>query len=257
MVKTTPATRHMDVNDIATVVKTVKDIQAIVTPSPPIPNQWIPVAAAIGGAFIGGFLPLCTSLVTERSKRFHEEKLVANALAAEVAALMSIVKARRYIEKLSNIAAYMSSRPDEHHQVLIQIPAHYSRVFQSYVSRLGSLKPELAANLIHFHQRIDAVVQDFLPEGLASRGEATGEMLAEDARLLQEAMTVGEKVLLHVGLSVDVIAIDLNPMSLPSASEPSSITEAPNQLVIADTPESPFAQNGAGERTTLAGPGPK
>lgn len=246
----------MDMNDLATAVKTFKDFQEIVTPSPPIPNQWIPVVAAIGGAFVGGFFPLYATLLTERSKRLHEETLVANALAAEVAALMSIVKARSYIEKLSNIADYLSSRPNEKHQVLIQIPAHYSRVYQSYVSRLGSLKPELAANLIHFHQRIDAVVQDFLPEGLATKGEATGEMLAEDARLLQEAMTVGEKVLLNVGLSADVIAIDIAPTSLPSASEPSLATELANTRGH-DTSESQFAQNGAGERTTLAGPGPK
>lgn len=209
----------MDVNEFAVLIGTLKEIKSIVSSPPPPPNQWMPVIAAIGGALVGGLAPLVTSMVTEWYKRLYERSNARNALAAEVSALLNIIKARNYIERLSEIAESMkkseiaeASKPfadqltqaaRQSRRVVIHVPAHYSRVYQSYVPRLGALQPEFAANLIHFHQLVDAIVQDFQPGGLAETGHATSAMLLQNAEMLRAAVSAGDKVTRAAGLSAD------------------------------------------------------
>lgn len=217
----------MDLESLIKIVASAKVVADIINGPPAVPNQWIPVLAAIGGAFVGGLAPLITSLCTERSKRKHERIAAGNALAAEVSALMSIIKARNYIERLSEIAEAMQEQPSVKRRVIIQVPSHYSRVYQSYVSRLGSLHPKFAANLIQFHQLIDAIVQDFQPGGLAEIGQATPAMLAENAGLLRAAVAAGEKILLQAGLSEEVKPASLSDDSDGGSSEDTQRPSSP------------------------------
>ncbi|WP_051236108.1 hypothetical protein [Ottowia thiooxydans] len=157
-------------------------------------NQWLPVIAAIGGAFAGGFATLVPSYVLEERRRRHERTTVSNALLAEVRAIMAIVKQRKYVETFHEISDTLKQSPEKKFQLRAQIPDHYSRVYQAHVERLGVLEPSFAAKIIEFHQLLESVVQDIAPGGLIAEEGGNLESYAQLVSLSNAAVELGDEL---------------------------------------------------------------
>jgi len=155
------------------------------------PNQWIPVASALGGALIGGlatFLP-ARYFEIRRERKFSEQ--VKLCIVAEVSTLVRIIESRKYIESIEKAIEYLTSNPEEQYTFFAEIPAHYSLVYQEQCKNLGVLEPEVAENIIGFYQFVDAVVQDIKTNGTFSTAPSI-EGYKEALEMFKLALEIGK-----------------------------------------------------------------
>lgn len=179
--------------EILAILQQVKTL-ATIAPSPP--NPWIPMWSALGGALVGGILPMFTTLLIAWRNRIRESRAVEGALVAEVSALLSIVEARKYLCVFEKIIAILREQPEgSSYPIGVKVPEHYSRVYQKHVDRLGCLNSNLAAEIISFHQMLDAVVQDVLPGGVLQTEGATLQVYEQTGEILRQAVEAGNRVL--------------------------------------------------------------
>ena len=75
----------------------------------------------------------------------------------------------------------------------VDVPLHYSRVYQENCKNIGVISNEVASEIIIFHQLIDAVVQDIKPNGAFSSG-ATLETFEQMLKIFEQALSVGRKL---------------------------------------------------------------
>lgn len=159
-------------------------------------NPWIPMWSVLGGAALGGLISMLTTWRIELSKRKHESHVVGCALVAEISALLTIIEARQYLEHFEKVITHLKNQPRGASAPLVaKIPEHYSQVYQKHVDRLGCLDPRFAAEIIHFHQLVDAVVQDVIPGGALQTEYATLEAYTQSEKILRKAITIGKSIM--------------------------------------------------------------
>lgn len=178
----------MDTKQLLEAAETIRAYRSLFGPPT---NEWLPVIAAIGGAFVGGISAFFPNYLIELKKRRDVRTSVKGALLAEVSALVTIVETRRYIEGMKGVAAHLHENPGATSRFRVNIPEHYSRVYQAHIDRIGVLEPALAVKLIQFHQLIDAIVQDIAPGGLVAEEGGTEEAFVQLVEIANQAMTLG------------------------------------------------------------------
>lgn len=181
----------MDTKQLLEAVETLRTIKSLFESHQ---NEWLPVIAAIGGALVGAVASYIPNYLLERKKRRDEQLFVTNALVAEVQAILKIVEHRKYIESMKQIVDELRASPEATFQFSVQIPDHYSRVYQAHVARLGVVERTLAAKLIEFHQLIDAVVQDIGPGGLISEHGGNLEAFKQLVHISESAVLIGNSL---------------------------------------------------------------
>ena len=154
---------------------------------------WISALAGIVGAIVGAIASLLPAWVIESRRVKHEAELVEASLISEILAIADIAKERKYLESLADAIRYLEAQPNG--AVIpfsVNIPAHYSRVYQANAYRIGTIEQSKATDIIRFHQFIDAVVQDLMEGGaLASGGDL--EAFRENFQILSRAMEIARK----------------------------------------------------------------
>jgi len=75
----------------------------------------------------------------------------------------------------------------------VLVPEHYSRIYQANCNKIGLLNKSLAAQIVRFHNLIDAVVQDVKPGGALNDG-ATLPVFVETRDILSEAIELGYNI---------------------------------------------------------------
>lgn len=181
----------MDTKQLLEAVETLRAIKALFE-SPQ--NEWLPVIAAIGGALVGAVSTIIPNYLLELKKRRDERLSVTNALVAEVQAILTIVEHRKYIESMKQVVDGLRERPGTLFQYRVQIPDHYSRVYQAHVARLGVVERKLAARLIEFHQLVDAVVQDIGPGGVIADHGGNLESFEQLVQISEAAVLIGRSL---------------------------------------------------------------
>lgn len=158
------------------------------------PNTLVPAIAAIAGAFVGSVTTIIPTLITGWFGRRRETIQIQAALLAEIGALVEIAEERKYLRGLENARKYLEQQPSgSTHCLAVRIPEHYSRIYQANAERIGLMKPELARKIVHFHQFVDAIVQDVTPGGPLAEGcELEGFVEAE--KILRRALEIGREV---------------------------------------------------------------
>ena len=154
-------------------------------------NEWLPVIAAIGGAFVGGISTFLPSYFLETRKYKLERKAITNALISEVSALLKIIEQRNYLGGAVEALNYLKENPSDKINLAVNVPEYYSRVYQSHIDRIGLIKPSLASKIIEFHQLIDAVVQDVKPDSPVQKEGGDIETFEEMVNILEAAIYIG------------------------------------------------------------------
>jgi hypothetical protein len=178
----------MDTQQLIEVLQAVEAIKSK-------PNEWLPVFAAIGGAFVGAISSFFPALLLERHRRKVEASTVKAALVAEISSLLKIIKARQYIDDVKNIIEDFKKTPDMELSYKVQVPEHYSRVYQSHINKLGLLKTNEVTKIIEFYQMIDAVVQDLKPGGCISEGDVGIDAYHEMLEIFEVALSIGSEII--------------------------------------------------------------
>ena len=158
------------------------------------PSEWLPVYAAIGGAFVGAIASFFPILIVETYKNRMESHQIQASIIAEIAALVEVMEARGYLGSLKNIVEQFNAKPElTSYSISVDVPSHYSRIYQGNCSRIGLICSNTAVKIVRFHQLIDAVVQDVKPGGVLSRG-AEKKAFIEAIAILEQALEIGEEL---------------------------------------------------------------
>lgn len=157
-------------------------------------NEWLPVIAAIGGAFVGGISTFFPSFFLEKRKSNLEKRSVEIAIVSEVSALLEVIERREYVHDLKKEIDYLKQNPHEKVQFAVKVPAHYSQVYQQHIFKIGLLHPELSAKIIRFHQLIDSVVQDIATDVVVADAGGDLKTLGELLTIFESAVTVGREI---------------------------------------------------------------
>ncbi|WP_417548632.1 hypothetical protein [Marinobacter segnicrescens] len=157
-------------------------------------NEWLPVIAAIGGAFVGGVSTFLPSYLLERRKLKQEIRSVETALVSEVSALLEVIEHRRYVYGLEESVYYLEHHPDKKKIFSVKIPVHYSRIYQEHISKIGLLHPKLSAKIIRFHQLIDSGVQDISAGGFVAETGGDVHDFEELLEIFHTAIKIGREI---------------------------------------------------------------
>lgn len=157
-------------------------------------NEWLPVIAAIGGAFIGGISTFFPAFILEARKSRKESQSITTALLSEISALLVIIEHRKYLKSLQDVVDYLAEHPSETYSFSVRVPEHYSRIYQTHAERIGLVKPSLASKIIEFHQLLDSVVQDVSLGGLIPEKGGTTETYEELIVILESAISIGKEI---------------------------------------------------------------
>jgi hypothetical protein len=181
----------METQQLLEAAQTIQVIQSLLNDEQ---NEWLPVIAAIGGAFIGGISTFFPSYFLEARKHRLERQATTTALISEISALLKIMEHRDYLGGLIEAVNYLKENPEHKYTLTVKVPDHYSRVYQSHIDRIGLVKPELASEIIEFHQLIDAVVQDVMPGSPVQEEGGDIETFEELVKILESAIYIGHKI---------------------------------------------------------------
>ena len=158
------------------------------------PNEWLPVYAAIGGAFIGAIASFIPILVVEIFNNRKEAKYLELSMVFEITSLVELIDTRGYIKDIENIIEKFNLDPTlKSHSYTIGVDSEYSRIYQANCNRIGLINSDTAIKIIKFHQLIDAVVQDVKPGGALSNGNKKASF--EQTKIIfEKALQIGSQL---------------------------------------------------------------
>ncbi|MDG5501410.1 hypothetical protein [Marinobacter sp. BGYM27] len=182
----------MSPEDAHSIAETLKVVSELTSSKP---NEWLPLYAALGGAIAGAIASFFPTWLIERRREAAFAKQIESCLLAEISALVEIVDRRGYLSALKDVTDYLRQNPEGTYcKFAVDVPSHYSRVYQDNCKHIGVVRSDIAQEIIVFHQLVDAVVQDMKPNGVFSEG-ATLETFEEMEVIFGEAMDIARKLL--------------------------------------------------------------
>ena len=158
----------------------------------------IAAGAAILGSVVGGAMPVITGYISDKRRLTQERVQSSRAMIAEVRSLLSIIEKRQYLAAVKEMrSALQSNNVDSGSEFTLSVivPDHYSRVYQSNLSKLGAVDQRILENLIEFHQILDGIVQDLHPGGSSTRPSQDLEFFTNLEQLLEHALALGFRIL--------------------------------------------------------------
>ncbi|MCW8357055.1 MULTISPECIES: hypothetical protein [Marinomonas] len=181
----------MSPQDVQSLAETLKIINEITASKP---NEWLPVYAALGGAVAGAIASFFPTWIMEKRRDVNFSRQIENCLLAEIKALVEIIDHRGYLLAIEETVTYLRTQPEGVLCTLIvDVPPHYSRVYQDNCKNIGVIINGKASEIITFHQLIDAVVQDIKPDGAFSSG-ATLDTFEKMLKIFEEALSIGRSL---------------------------------------------------------------
>lgn len=157
-------------------------------------SDLLPLYTALAGAAAGAIASFFPTFVLERYREKSISRRTLSSIITEISALLNIAELRNYHSSLKDIISHLEAQPPgTKHVFIVDVPPHYSRVYQQNCSKIGLIDEVFAKDIVVFHQLIDAVVQDVKPGGLANHG-LTVEAYKEMERILSQALELGSKL---------------------------------------------------------------
>ena len=182
----------MTPEDIKSITETVKLLCDMTTSKP---NEWLPVYAALGGATAGAIASFFPTWLLERRRDHKFSKQIQNCLLAEISAILQIIEHRGYLTLMQKAADSLRSQPEGAIcRFEVEVPSHYSRVYQENCGNIGAIRNDVAEKIVTFHQLIDSVVQDVKPGGPVSKG-APLVVFEEMVDIFSRAVEIGDELL--------------------------------------------------------------
>ena len=85
----------MNTEQLLEAAQTIRTIQLMLGESS---NEWLPLIAAIGGAFVGGTFASITPVISGWAQRRNERRTITSALLSEIDSILYILEKRGYVE---------------------------------------------------------------------------------------------------------------------------------------------------------------
>ncbi len=179
----------MDTEQLLQASQTLKILQDLIADKE---ADHFPAYAAMLGAFIGGISSILPTIVTHKLEIRRTRQAVTGALLAEISALERIIVLRGYVDALRTRKETIVIDPSKASPFQVDVPDHYSRIYQSLVSQIGIVDFRIARRIIEFHQIIDAVVQDIKVGGAFTHDYDDPDNYQQDIIMLEHALEIAK-----------------------------------------------------------------
>ncbi len=155
------------------------------------------IVGTIIAAFLSALGGAALKLGLETWNRINDSRSTAAILAAEIAATLSIIKQRRYVEIVQGQIAQLNAGQDTVLMDFVQNPDTLDIAYKAAVSgfKLGLVGPELAGLVTKFFRQLYGLIGDVKRFGDgAAMSPATKKLNLEEAlRIWADAERDGEK----------------------------------------------------------------
>jgi hypothetical protein len=163
----------------------------------PLTQDLFPLA----GTLIGGILTfsgayLSTALLGKREREIESRNL-AVCFSGEIAAIVTIIQKRRYLEQIEGLLlmAKEGIRPPA---IKIAVRNPYFNVFRENVGKIGMLPAPLPSSIVRFYLQAYAILEDFesFREGATDQEDlpTVTRLYAEMFGLLDDTMQLGKMI---------------------------------------------------------------
>lgn len=175
--------------DTQQLMEAVANIEAIRLFTSTSKNEWIPVVAAIGGAFVGTVGSVVPNWLLERYKRRRDREAITSALICEISSMLEVIEIRRFVAKLREVESDLEEGCTDSFRV--KVSDDHSPIYRSLTDKIGVVERHVASRIIRFHQLITSVIQDIAPGGrLADIGGEKADF-TEVREILEAAVQLG------------------------------------------------------------------
>jgi hypothetical protein len=168
--------------------------------SPSVPEPIIKTLLPVISAFIGGLIGITGAYIAFLYQRRSERKSITAAFAAEISAILEIVKKRDYVGVIKRDIENIKSGS----RISIAIPVNqtYFNVYFRNVDKIGLLKASLSPKVVMFYTTTFAVLDDFktLEEDVPWETEEQRiEFRIGIINLIEDTKNLGSTILKQVG----------------------------------------------------------
>ena len=158
------------------------------------PNEYLPIIATAIGAVVGAVASFASMYCLDRRKDKLKTESLHASLKSEISAHLKVFKYRKYEKTIEKYIESLKNRPAGSKEIFfVQVPDHYSRVYQANCSAIGLIQKEAAEDIVMYHQLIDSVIQDVKPGGLIAQG-GTLEQFVQLEKILSKALKLAQRI---------------------------------------------------------------
>lgn len=157
-------------------------------------NQIIAACSGLGGALIGAGITGWVNRSISETNFTNEVNSFKAGFVAEVESLQNVIRARNYLKNFEEYAEHPEILKGGTATFSILIPDNYARFYNANLNKVGLMGPELAKQLIQYHQLLQALVQDFKPDSHVSIYGYNKESIDECIRIMKYALSLGDQI---------------------------------------------------------------
>ena len=153
---------------------------------------------ALIGVLLGSFLGGIVQWHQEKKRRDYEEKSLALSFKGGISGLISILRERQYIDRLSGYPKLIEQM-NKVYLVKIQAKKNYTILYESNVSKIGILKEPIPELISIFYTQVNGIIEDFETLGtddmLKAPVGAYITRIEELIALLKKTEEIGDKII--------------------------------------------------------------
>lgn len=144
---------------------------------------------------VGATAPIILNCIFTIIREYKERSALKDSLIQEIKGIVQIIKKRKYLNYLQKEYEAMCQSGMENCEdpITVNIPNHYSLIYNTNAKNISKVDPKYAKNIVCFHQLLEAVIQDVKPDGTFSIGYSR-KGLKEAIVILEEVLDIGENL---------------------------------------------------------------
>ena len=181
----------MDTEQLLQAAKTISILNSMFQDKP---SEWLPVIAAVGGAFVGGVFGVMPTILSDRRKELRERRSLTCALLSEIESIVEIIKRRKYVEAVNEAVNDLKNNRSKLVQLTFTVSPNYARIYNSCHDRIGLLDRGFATKVIKFHHLIESIMLDVSIESDAVINGAGLELYEGLSEMFFEALNIAKEL---------------------------------------------------------------
>ena len=181
----------MNTEQLLEAAQTIRTIQLMLGESS---NEWLPLIAAIGGAFVGGTFASITHVISGWAQRRNERRTITSALLSEIDSILYILEKRGYVEAVEAATKELEEGKEDIIKLTVSVSSKYSKVFDSCTDKIGVIDKGLATEIIKFHHLLESVIIDLNDGGFVAEDGGDVSVFRELRSILADVIKIGNRL---------------------------------------------------------------
>jgi len=180
----------METGTIIEVIEIIRQVKSLFVEQ----NPYLPMFAALGGAFIGAVATVIPSLILNWQNTRKERKSAALQIYAEVKSYLEVIEARQYLMHLEQIVQGFLANSYSTYSYRVQVNDERFIIYKNCIGKLGLLRPTSQIKIVEFYQLLEAIIQDVKLGGLLNSGSANLYAYKQALSMARKIVELGHEI---------------------------------------------------------------